>query len=156
MKNLTLNLIVGTFSLWSSFSLQAAERPFPLSSNDVVAFVGGADISAAQQSGHLESLLACAYPSAHFRNFGWEGDTVFAQPRDFGSPPLTEPPRQARATVIVLQFGRTEALGSESSDFRSGYKSLLEEFRSITPRLVLVGPPPFENAGGLLPNLAER
>jgi hypothetical protein len=137
-----------------------ASPAFPLTSNDIVAFVGGADVSSAQQSGHLESLLSCAYLGAHFRNFGWEGDTVYSQPRDFGFPPLIDHLRKAGATVIVLQFGRTEALteaaGTAPSRFRDTYAALLKEYEAITPRLALVAPPPFENAGGLLPNLATK
>jgi len=147
--------ILVLLSLLLSFSINA-EPAFPLSSNDVVAFVGGADVSSAQLTGHLESLLTCAFPGARFRNFGWEGDTVYAQPRDFAFPPLTEHLRKAGATVIVLQFGRTEALTADTNDFRSAYKTLLSQFREITPRLALVAPPPFENGGGLLPNLAPK
>jgi hypothetical protein len=146
-----------TFILLWAFSVALrADVSFPLRSNDVVAFVGGADVSSAQQGGQLESLLACAWPTARFRNFGWEGDTVYAQPRDFNFPPLTEHLRKAGATVIVLQFGRTEALAKDAPDFRAAYEALITKFQSITPRLVLVAPPPFENAGGLLPNLAEK
>src|SRR5438445_7977198 len=59
---------------------------FTLHLGDVVAFVGGADVAAAQHAGHLEALLAAKYRGLdlRFRNFGWEGDTVFAQPRDVG------------------------------------------------------------------------
>ena len=146
-----------TFILLWAFSVALrADVSFPLRSNDVVAFVGGADVSSAQQGGQLESLLACAWPTARFRNFGWEGDTVYAQPRDFNFPPLTEHLRKAGATVIVLQFGRTEALAKDAPDFRAAYEALITKFQSITPRLVLVAPPPFENAGGLLPNLAKK
>jgi hypothetical protein len=146
-----------TFILLCAFSVSLrADASFPLRSNDVVAFVGGADVSSAQQSGQLEALLACAWPTARFRNFGWEGDTVYAQPRDFNFPPLPEHLRKAGATVIVLQFGRTEALGNAAPDFRAAYEAVIAKFQAITPRLVLVAPPPFENAGGLLPNLTER
>ena len=41
---------------------------FPLRTDDVVAFIGGADMSAAQHTGHLESLLAAKFPTARFRN----------------------------------------------------------------------------------------
>jgi predicted neuraminidase len=140
----------------------APARPtaaFPLQTNDVVAFVGGADVAAAQRTGHLEALLAAKFPGAKFRNFGWEGDTVYKQPRDFNFPPLRENLKKAGATVIVLQFGRMEALTTpvysnlDSSHyplfdylerFESAYNKLLDEFAPIASRMVLVTPPPFE------------
>src|SRR5207245_6015227 len=75
----------------------ARRQPFPdarfiLEPGDVVAFVGGADVEAAQHGGHLETLLAARNRGVkvHFRNFGWEGDTVHTQPRDVGFPTLKE------------------------------------------------------------------
>ena len=67
-----------------------AGRQFTLERHDVVAFLGGADVAVAQHTGHLEALLAAKFHGldARFRNFGWEGDTVYAQPRDVGFPPL--------------------------------------------------------------------
>ncbi|MBI3415541.1 MAG: SGNH/GDSL hydrolase family protein [Verrucomicrobia bacterium] len=133
---------------------------FTLERGDVVAFVGGADVAAAQHTGHLEALLAVKSRGlgARFRNFGWEGDTVFAQPRDVGFPSLAEHLRRAGTTVIVLQFGRAEALDGREvlPRFRTAYQKLLDEFTKLTPQLVLVTPPPFENGGGLLPDLSTR
>jgi hypothetical protein len=127
---------------------------------DIVAFVGGADVEAAQQSGHLEALLAAGYrgQDLRFRNFGWEGDTVHTQPRDVGFPPLQVHLQRAHANVIVLQFGRSEALAGRGGldRFVSDYGKLLDECVRQTPRLVLVTPPPFENGGGLLPDLSRR
>jgi hypothetical protein len=133
---------------------------FILERGDVVAFVGGADVEAAQHTGHLEALLAATYPGreVRFRNFGWEGDTVHAQPRDVGFPPLKEHLRRAGVSVIVLQFGRTEAMSGRSglSVFVSDYQKLLDACTQQTPRLVLVTPPPFEKGSGLLPDLSSR
>ena len=127
-----------------------------LGSNDVVAFVGGSDVAAAQFTGHLEALLAVKFPGARFRNFGWEGDTVFARPREIGFPPLAEHLKRAGATVVVLQFGRAEVLGSKHSvqSFTAAYEKLLDECAKQTPRLVLVTPPPFERASEPLPDLS--
>src|SRR6266568_1786730 len=142
-----------------------AAQPFPaarfiLEPGDVVAFVGGADVEAAQHGGHLEALLAVVNRglNVRFRNFGWEGDTVHSQPRDVGFPPLKEHLRRAGVSVIALQFGRTEALGGRGglAGFISDYQKLLGEFARQTPRLVLVTPPPFENGGGWLPDLSAR
>src|SRR5215468_2023586 len=85
-----------------------AQGKFTLRRGEVVAFLGGADVSAAQQTGHLESLLAVAYQGKliHFRNLGWEGDTVFAQPRDVGFPSTPVLLERAEVSTILLQFGR--------------------------------------------------
>ena len=143
---------------WWAASLLCLADPLPLNKDDVVAFVGGADVAAAQHTGHLESLLAAKYPNVRFRNFGWEGDTVFAQPRDYNFPPLTEHLRKAGATVIVVQFGRTEVFTPNGTKlFRSAYEEVLDDLASVTPRLVLVTPIPFEKpANALLPDLSQR
>ncbi len=127
-------------------------------SNDVAGFVGGSDVAAASFTGHLEALLAVRFPNTRFRNFGWEGDTVFAQPRDFGFPPLSEHLKRAGVTVLFLEFGRAEALSSKKSvaDFYAAYDKLISECARQTARLVLVTPPPFEAGGGSLPDLSKQ
>jgi len=143
----------------------ALRTPFPngrftLERGDVVAFLGGADVAAAQQTGHLEALLAVKYRGldVRFRNFGWEGDTVFAQPREVGFPPLLSHLKRCGASVIVVQFGRAEALsdGDSLSAFLAAYQKLLDECLQQSPRLVLVTPPPYEKVGALLPDLSAR
>jgi hypothetical protein len=126
--------------------------------NDVVGFVGGADVSAAQQTAHLESLLVAAYPGIRCRNFGWEGDTVFEQPRDFGFPPLTNHLQRAGVTVLLIQFGRSESLvgPAKVGDFTQAYRQLLKSLRPISPRMILVTPPPFEKAAPPLPDLSLK
>jgi hypothetical protein len=124
----------------------------------VVAFVGGSDVAAAQFTGHLEALLAVKFPLARYRNFGWEGDTVFAQPREVGFPPLAEHLKRAGASVIFLQFGRAEALDSKNAqtNFEAAYEKLIEKCWQHTRRVVLVTPPPFESADEPLPNSSHR
>jgi predicted neuraminidase len=124
---------------------RAETSAFPLPEGDVVAFVGGADVAAAQHTGHLEALLAAKYPRVKFRNFGWEGDTVYKQERDFNFPPLREHLKSAGATVIVMQFGRIESMsGRDRQDaFQSAYGEMIDQFAAITPRIILVTPPPF-------------
>lgn len=137
-----------------------SEAALSLRAGDVVAFLGGSDVAAAQHTGHLEALLVAAFPGTkiQFRNFGWEGDTVFDQPRDVGFPPLKSHLEKFGATVLVLQYGRAEALGVARpvEEFRSAYEKLIGDFASEGRRFVLVTPPPFESAGGFLPNLTER
>jgi len=125
---------------------------------DIVAFIGGGDVAAAQHSGHIESILVQAQPKLRCRNFGWEGDTVFAQPRDYNFPPLTNHLRTAGATIIFVQFGRMEAFAhqNELKKFPSVYESLLTELLAITPKVVLVTPVPFEKSAEPLPDVSKR
>jgi hypothetical protein len=138
----------------------AAEVRLALKTNDAVGFVGGGDVAAALDSGHLESLLAIHYrgKGIRFRNFGWEGDTVFEQPRDVGFPSLLSNLQKAGVTVAVLQFGRTEALSGKRSltEFRDAYGKLLDGWAPKFRQLILVTPVPFEDGGGLLPKLSKR
>ena len=140
--------------------IAAAEAPreLTLRTNDVVAFVGGSDVAAAQFTGHLEALLAVKFPGARFRNFGWEGDTVFTQPRDVGFPPLGEHLKRAGVTVLFLEFGRAEAVSDKRSarDFLAAYEKLVTECAKQTTRIILVTPPPFESAADPLPDLSKR
>jgi hypothetical protein len=140
-------------------------EPFPngrftLEAGDVVAFVGGADVAAALESGHLETLLTARFrdPGVRFRNFGWEGDTVHAQPRDVGFPSLPVHLQRSGASVVVLQFGRSESLSGRAGlpGFVRDYGNLLDDCARQTPRLLLVTPPPFEQGGGLLPESSKR
>lgn len=136
-----------------------AMAQFTFRTNDVVAFLGGSDVAAAQHSGHLEALLSIRYSALNlrFRNFGWEGDTVFAQPRDFGFPPLEKHVQRAGATVLVFQFGRAEALeGHPTSAFAAACSNFLARFTNQTSRFLLVIPPPFERTAGLLPDLTKH
>jgi hypothetical protein len=137
-----------------------ADARFIFKPGDVVAFVGGADVEAAQHGGHLEALLAVGSRGldVRFRNFGWEGDTVHSQPRDVGFPPLKDHLRRAGVSVIALQFGRSEALSGHAglAVFISDYQRFLDECARQTPRLMLMTPPPFEQGGGGLPDLSAR
>lgn len=151
-----LGVIVGGVSA----AIAASAPTMVFRTNDVVAFVGGANVAAAQQSGHLEALLSMAHPThrLRFRNFGWEGDTVFAQPRDVGFPPLTNLLRKAGATVVFLQFGAMEAFAgtNDLARFVAAYERTLDDFARVTPRLVLVTPPPFEQPRPPLPDVSKR
>src|ERR1051326_6148196 len=149
----------------SSNKVELRLEPFPdgrfvLEKGDVVAFVGGADVASASESGQLETLLSARFRGLGvlFRNFGWEGDTVHEQRRDVGFPPLPVHLQRAAVSVIVLQFGRSEALSGQAglAAFVRDYRKLLDECARQTPRLVLATPPPFEEGDRLLPDLAKR
>jgi len=147
-------LLVG--SAFVAFASDA--RPLLLTSNAVVAFIGGGEVSAAQNTGHLESLLTREFPGSRFRNFAWEGDTVFAQPRDFNFPPLTNDLREAGVTILFVQFGRMEAFAhvNDLKKFASAYESLLTNLLATVPKIVLVTPVPFEKPADPLPDVSAR
>jgi hypothetical protein len=152
----TLAQILSLFLFFATARLANSEEAIRFSSSDVVAFIGGGDVAAAQFTGHLESLLARDFPGTRFRNFGWEGDTVFAQPRDFNFPPLKEHLKKARVTVAIVQFGRTEALSDERADFKGAYLKVLSEIQQNVPRVVVITPIPFERPVEPLPDLSKR
>ena len=141
------------------FSGSAAELP-ALRTNDVVVLVGGSILVAENNSGILETALQLAHPGAglRMRNLAKEGDTVFLRPRDVNYPDVAEQARRARASVIVVQYGRSEALSGRArpAEFRAAYASLLDELARVAPRLLLLTPPPFERAAPPLPDLTAR
>jgi hypothetical protein len=151
-----LSQILSLLLLLPALGPLTAAEAIRFSANDVVGFLGGADVAAAQFTGHLESLLSREFPGTRFRNFGWEGDTVFAQPRDYNFPPLKEHLKKARVTVALLQFGRTEALSDERADFKSAYLNMLSQVQESVPRVILVTPMPFEKPAEPLPDLSQR
>ncbi|HRI13295.1 MAG TPA: GDSL-type esterase/lipase family protein [Verrucomicrobiota bacterium] len=125
----------------------------PLRSDAVVAFIGGAQMVAASQLGYLESALTAAtqFPPPRFRDFSWEGDTVFARPRPLNFPPLTNQLLRAGATVAVVQFGQMESLAGAAAlpEFLAAYESLIKTVQSAGPAIVLLTPTRFEAAGPL-------
>jgi hypothetical protein len=163
-----VKLVLGTLSLLAltpcvqnspaASEVSSGNPAFPMfRSGDVVAFIGGENVAAQKESGHLETLLSLRFPGVTFRNLGWEGDTVFTQPRDVGFPDLLASLKSARATVVVAQFGRTEALGGgDVKEFARSYAKLLKACSAAARKVVLVAPPPYENGGGLLPDLSAR
>ena len=138
----------------------AAERLPAFQTNDVVVLVGGSILVAENTSGILETALHLAHPGAglRFRNLAREGDTVFLRPRDVNYPEVPEQARRASASVIVVQYGRSEALSGPSrpAEFRAAYAAMLDELARITPRLVLLTPPPFESTAPPLPDVTRR
>ncbi|MBL9126865.1 MAG: hypothetical protein JNL97_04430 [Verrucomicrobiales bacterium] len=131
----------------------------PFSTNDVVAWVGGAGAVAADHGGWVETVLVLSHPGyrLRFRGVAWEGDTVFGQPRELNFPPPARVLRDVGATVACLQFGALEALDPEvdPTSFREAYRRLVGELRAVGPRLVLVVPPPFEPQSPPLPDYSD-
>lgn len=143
-------LLSGLLAFALPGAASAAVRP--LRTNDVIVVLGGANAVAAGQSGHLETLLQAAHPGhrLRFRSLAWEGDTVAAQPREVNFPASAELLAREGATLALLDFGQSEALDPAMTPaaFRAAYARRLDELGRVTPRLVLLTPPPFGNPPG--------
>lgn len=128
--------------------------------NDVVAWVGGAAVVSADQSGEVELALTLSHPGylLRFRSLAFEGDTVHALPRDLNFPSLPESLRSAGATVTCVQFGALECFAGREGlpAFQTDLGRRLDEIAEATPRIVVVVPPPFETKPPPLPDLGRR
>lgn len=133
---------------WLEIRPHAAEPVLPLRTNDVIAFIGGANMVALAQSGHLETLLTIRHPhhKLRFRSLAWEGETVFAQPRDVNYPDIVTQLKQVGATVAFVQFGQMESLAGEAglTNFVTAYENLLDRLNQSVGRVVVVSPEPIE------------
>jgi hypothetical protein len=125
---------------------------FVLRPHEVVVLTGPTNVVLEQQVGWIETLLAAAAREARprFRPMGWEGDTVYLQERDINFGGWKQQLEAAGASTVFAWFGQIEALDPTRSadDFAAAYGKLLDEFRAVTPRLVVVAPMPFERPAG--------
>ncbi|MDB5332256.1 MAG: hypothetical protein JWP03_3407 [Phycisphaerales bacterium] len=136
-----------------SASQPAHPGDFTLRDHDVVAFLGGDWVVQELETGHFESLLAAAFPGrgVRFRNLGWEGDTVFEQPRDVNFPGVLDELKRVGAGVVFLEFGRQESRAGKDglAAFVTAYEKLCGAVSKQSPRLVLVTPPPDDAVPGI-------
>ena len=125
-----------------------ADGRFAATADDVVVLTGPENMVLEQGHGHLESLLTARLGAAapRFRHLGWEGDTVFRQNRMMEWGDWRANLRGAGATTVFAWFGQVEALDPTRTpeEFAAAYEKLLREFAQVTPRLVVLGPTPFE------------
>ncbi|MBT3594496.1 MAG: c-type cytochrome [Verrucomicrobia bacterium] len=151
-----------------------AQTPFRLERNEVVAFLGGANMVYLQKAGYLESILSGHFvqSSPQFRDLAWEADTVFRQgtvierwrkrahfDQDGGLGDLNNQLKRIGASMIISQFGQSESLeGLEPlAAFSEAYSRLIESWLKDGRRVVLLTPTPFENSDNPhLPNLAQQ
>lgn len=121
-----------------------------LRDGDRVVLVGGALIEREQQFGHVEVMLHAMYPDKKFtvRNLGWSGDTVWGEARaGFGSQKdgykkLVEQIKATRPTVLILNYGGTEAFAGKNNiqRFIDAYSQLVTDVKSEGMRLVYLMP----------------
>ncbi len=125
-----------------------ADGRFRADPEDVVVFTGAENMVIEQNTGALESLLTARLgaQTPKFRHLGWEGDTVFRQNRMMEWGNWEQNLRGAGATTVVTWFGQVEALDPTRTPeaFAEAYEKLLMEFAQVTPRIIVLGPPPFE------------
>jgi hypothetical protein len=118
--------------------------------DDVIAFMGGTNISRMRQDGVLETLLLATHPmlKLHIWNLGWDGDTVYEQFRDVGFGSWSKNLDSLGATTVFVQFGQMEALQGLQSlpAFIAAYKKLLITIRTTNRQIILLSPIPFEPA----------
>ncbi len=156
-----LLLAVGFSMVGAVGATDDSDGNFDLKRTDVVAFIGGESVVQQGETGHLESILATAFPGRgiRLRNLGWEGDTVFEQPRDLNFPGIRAQLERVKATVVFAQLGRAESLAGRAGleAFAAAYGRLCDELAKQTPRIVLLTPAPFEKpADPRLPDLSAR
>ena len=156
-------LVAGTASA-PSFQ----DGKFSVDRHQTVVFLGGTNAVELQRYDYVETLLTIAFAEhrLQFRNLGWQADTVFRQqrPRHFYHPPPksyggeTDRRDPIPADTIFFWMGQSESLeGPERLDaFVESYEGMLDQLATVTPRIVLVTPVPFEQHDELLLDVAKR
>ncbi|MEE2990182.1 MAG: PVC-type heme-binding CxxCH protein, partial [Planctomycetota bacterium] len=151
-----------------SLSLPAnAAEPFRLAADDVVVFMGSANMLHLQQAGYLETILTLSQTTGgtRFRDLSWEADTVYRQgtvierwrPDGFGG--RTDQFKRIGTTVAIAQFGQLESMAGPDhlERFVKSYNQLIDELGTQARLLVLVTPTPFERpANPLVPDLSRH
>lgn len=133
--------------------LKAKLEPFAgamkLMTEEVVAVLGGTEAVAMMEEGTMEALMLTQFPGSRVkvRSLAWEADTVFRQDRPMNFGGLKQQLVRSGATAAMLMFGRQECLERGEAgltEFREALEKLLTLCAEVTPRLVLLEPPPFE------------
>ncbi|MGV3659939.1 MAG: LamG-like jellyroll fold domain-containing protein [Prosthecobacter sp.] len=116
---------------------------------EVIAVLGGTEAVAVVEDGAMEALLMTRFPGSRvkLRDLAWEADTVFRQDRPMNFGGLKQQLERCGATAVVMMFGRQECLEQGDAGltaFRVALEKTVAEVAAVTPRMVLVEPPPFE------------
>src|SRR5438552_18328914 len=143
----------------SHLPVRANEPTSLLHSNDVIAFVVGANVVSSQKYAYLDTLLRIGLPQLNLRirSVAHEGDTVYEQPRDYNYPTIEKQLTEYRATVILAQFGQMESLDGTNRlpEFISAYDKLVARLAQEGRRVALLSPVPFHRGfWGHVPDLS--
>ncbi|MBB5039446.1 PVC-type heme-binding CxxCH protein [Prosthecobacter dejongeii] len=129
-------------------SLPFKDGKFSVAPHEILVLAGQTNLVREQKAGELEAILthALVEKAPHFRSMAWEGDTVYEQWRDLNFGDWKGQLQAVGAGIIIAQFGQVESFDGPGrlAEFQSAYHRLLDQFSSVTPRLVLIGPMPFE------------
>lgn len=121
---------------------------FSVAPDEILVLAGQTNLVREQKAGDLEAVLthALVEKAPRFRSMAWEGDTVYEQWRDLNFGDWKGQLQAVGAGIIIAQFGQVESFDGPArlAEFQSAYHRLLDQFSSVTPRLVLIGPMPFE------------
>lgn len=121
---------------------------FEVTPDEVIVMTGQTNLVREQKAGELEAVLtnALVAKTPHFRSMAWEGDTVYEQWRDLNFGDWKGQLQAVGAGIVMAQFGQVESFDGKErlAEFTSSYNHLLDQFSSVTPRLILIGPMPFE------------
>jgi hypothetical protein len=134
---------------------------------DRIVLLGNAFFEREGSYGHIETHLAVALAEKEiaFRNLGWSGDTVFCEARSYFGPPqegfdrLKRHLQLVKPTLVIASYGGVAAFEGEAGieKFVSGYKRLLDMVKETTgARIVLMSPPPCEQHGAPMPDMAPQ
>ncbi|HWB02821.1 MAG TPA: PVC-type heme-binding CxxCH protein [Verrucomicrobiales bacterium] len=121
---------------------------FEIRPDEVIVFTGGTNMVRLVEDGTFEGSLALAAKEQkpRFRSMAWEGDTVYEQWRDQNFGSWKDQFNAINASCIFTWFGQMEALDTSRDDvaFARACGALLDEFKAITPRLVVILPMAFD------------
>jgi lysophospholipase L1-like esterase len=145
-------------------STEAADN-YRLQPNDRLTLVGGTLIERLQFDGQLEAALyqAVGESGLQIRNLGWSGDdvwgtarAVFGQPSD-GFERLESDLKLTQPSVVVLAYGANESFAGAAGleKFQAGLARMVDMTEALGAKPLLLTPPPFENLGPPLPDMAQ-
>ncbi|HAL73120.1 MAG TPA: hypothetical protein DCP71_15250, partial [Verrucomicrobiales bacterium] len=132
---------------------QAPAQPFKdgkfaVQPGEILVMAGQTNLVREQKSGELEAAMTqgLAEKALRFRSMAWEGDTVYEQWRDLNFGDWKGQLQAVGAGTVIAQFGQVESFDGKArlAEFQSAYHRLLDQFSAVTPRLILIGPMPFE------------
>lgn len=125
---------------------------FELQTGDRVVFLGNSLFENDTEFGYIEYALSTRWPNRGltFRNFGWSGDTVFAEARGYYTNPpgpyelLIRQIKEERPSVVFVAYGAIESEAGEAGvrDFKKGLNQLLDSIQDMGARAVLLSPLP--------------